>query len=74
MAAGIWGMVSGDGNTDGSVNNADKINVCKVETPGSGYLQGDFNLDGQVNNTDKIFMWKPNAGYSSQVPSFIQDF
>lgn len=68
LAPGTWGMVSGDGNGDGMVNNQDKINVWQQQTPGSGYLGGDFNMDGQVNNVDKIVHWSPNGGRSSQVP------
>lgn len=68
IAAGVWGLCSGDGNGDGQVTSADKINVWKVQTGLSGYNSGDFNLDGQVDNNDKAVKWRPNVGRSSQVP------
>jgi len=69
LAAGIWGMVSGDGNADKQINNSDKVDVWKVQSGSSGYKAGDFNMDGQVSNPDKIEKWKPNSGRSCQVPN-----
>jgi hypothetical protein len=68
IGTGIWGMVSGDGNADGQINNTDKNDVWKVESGNAGYKAGDFNMDGQVSNPDKIEKWKPNSGRSCQVP------
>jgi uncharacterized protein (TIGR02145 family) len=68
IATGVWGMISGDGDSNGNVNNADKIDVWKPQSGNSGYLNGDFNMNSQVDNTDKIEYWKPNSGRSSQVP------
>ncbi|MBN1340368.1 MAG: hypothetical protein JXA03_13645 [Bacteroidales bacterium] len=67
LAAGIWGMASGDGNGDGQVNQGDKLDVWASQSGFSGYYTGDFNLDGQVNNSDKNDYWAPNAGFGSQV-------
>jgi len=64
----IWGMISGDGDANGNINNTDKIDVWKPQSGNSGYLIGDFNLNSQVDNTDKIGYWKPNSGRSTQVP------
>lgn len=69
IVTGVWGMVSGDGNSDGMVNNMDKNNVWKVQTGLAGYYKGDFNMNGQVENTDKNNNWKPNSGSGSQVPN-----
>jgi len=68
LAAGIWGMFSGDGNADRQVANGDKLEVWIPQSGSSGYKSGDFNLDGQVNNVDKIEYWVPNSGRSCQVP------
>jgi len=68
IAAGVWGMVSGDGDSNGNVNNADKIDVWKPQSGNAGYLNGDFNMNGQVDNMDKNEFWKLNSGRSSQVP------
>jgi len=68
IATGIWAMVSGDGDSNGNVNNADKIDVWKPQSGNAGYLNGDFNMNGQVDNVDKNEFWKINSGRSSQVP------
>jgi len=67
VGQGIWGMVSGDGDANGQVNNADKVDVWKPQGGFSGYRAGDFNMDGQVDNQDKIDQWAPNSGRSCQV-------
>jgi uncharacterized protein (TIGR02145 family) len=68
ISPGIWGMVSGDGDANGQVNNADKNDVWKPQSGSSGYLGGDFNMNGQVDNVDKNDYWKVNSGKSSQMP------
>jgi uncharacterized protein (TIGR02145 family) len=67
LATGIWGMVSGDGDANGQVNNADKNDVWKPQSGSSGYKAGDFSMNGQVDNVDKNDYWKVNSGRSSQV-------
>lgn len=71
LAPGVWGMIGGDGNSDGQVNNSDKNEVWAVQAGNSGYIQGDFNLDEQVSNPDKVEIWAVNGGMSSQVPGGI---
>jgi len=68
LAAGVYGMYSGDGNGDGQVANSDKLDVWTIQSGSAGYKEGDFNLSGQVNNTDKVEFWKPNSGTGSQIP------
>jgi|GEM_PF-5276240 len=68
LAPGQWGMVAGDGDANGEVNNSDKLDVWKPQAGANGYKAGDFDLNGEVNNIDKIDKWKPNSGRSSQVP------
>ncbi|MBN1338159.1 MAG: hypothetical protein JXA03_02485 [Bacteroidales bacterium] len=68
LVPGIWGMVSGDGNGDGQVNNGDKNDVWKQQAGFSGYFAGDFTMNGQVDNVDKIDHWLVNSGRSAQLP------
>jgi hypothetical protein len=67
MVPGIWGMIAGDGNTDGTVDNTDR-NIWNSEAGNNGYLQSDFNLNGQTDNPDKNDFWHINLGRSSQIP------
>jgi len=68
IAPGIWGMIAGDGNANGQVNNVDKNDIWAQQAGTSGYLSGDFSMDSQVNNLDKNDLWAPNTGSGSQVP------
>jgi len=68
ITPGIWGLVSGDGDANGQVNNADKNDIWKPQSGNSGYKAGDFNMNGQVDNVDKNDYWKVNSGKSSQMP------
>jgi hypothetical protein len=68
LTPGIWGMISGDGNSNGHVNSSDKIEVWVPQSGQSGYRQGDYNMNGVVDNADKIEFWAPNAGSGIQVP------
>jgi len=67
IISGIWGMIAGDGDANGQVNNADKNDVWKPQSGSSGYKSGDFSLNGQVDNVDKNDLWRVNSGKSSQV-------
>jgi hypothetical protein len=68
LAAGTWGMISGDGDGNRNINNADKNDIWKPQSGSSGYLNGDFNMNGNVDNIDKNDHWRPNSGKGSQVP------
>jgi hypothetical protein len=65
---GIWGMIGGDANSDGTIGLTDKTSVWKTEAGKTGYKSGDFNLNSQVENTDKNDVWLPNESKTSQVP------
>mgnify|MGYP006277958059 FL=1 len=67
LAPGVWGMVGGDGNSNGMVNMEDKLDVWNMEVGNFGYMNGDFDLNGNVDNSDKIEVWNLNAGRGSQV-------
>ncbi|MCD4697172.1 MAG: hypothetical protein K8S16_13125, partial [Bacteroidales bacterium] len=72
IASGIWGMVGGDGNADGQVNNTDKNDVWIPQSGTSGYKAADFDMNGDVNNQDKIEIWIINSGSGGQVPDNIK--
>ena len=68
ITPGIWGLIGGDGNADGEVNNEDKNNFWSILAGRSGYLSGDYDFDGNVNNIDKNDIWRINLNNGSQVP------
>ena len=67
LSPGIWGMISGDGNHDFQVDNADKNDIWFPQNGNTGYYFGDFNRDGTVDLTDLNDFWKPNAGRGIQI-------
>jgi len=67
IAPGVWGMIAGDGDQDGVIDNKDKNDVWLAEYGSTGYNYGDYNRDGQVNNADKADFWKPNAGTGNRI-------
>jgi hypothetical protein len=67
IASGVWGMIAGDGNADGMIDDLDKIAEWESDAGQEGYHFGDYNLDGQVNNQDKDNFWLGNLGYFSQL-------
>jgi len=66
--SGIYGMIAGDGNSDGSIDNNDIISIWSVLAGDYGYYLGDFNLDGHVNNQDKNNVWYSNNSSYTQIP------
>jgi hypothetical protein len=69
LGAGVWGMVSADGNGSGIVDNTDETSVWKIDLNQAGYLGGDFNMSGITENTDETSNWKPNLNTGGQVPA-----
>ena len=68
LGDGNFGMIAGDGNGNGQVQNNDSENIWKPDNGTSGYKNSDFNLNGQVQNNDNENFWKPNNGKGTQVP------
>ena len=62
LTTGVWGMMSGDGDGNGQVDNDDKNEVWLPQYGSTGYYFGDFNRDGTVDSHDVNDFWKPNAG------------
>ncbi len=67
LATGVWGMMSGDGNGDGEVDNVDKDDIWIPEQSSIGYILGDYDMSGAVNNDD-LNLWDTNSGKGSGVP------
>ena len=65
---GIYGMIGGDANADGIINEADAVQSWMPQAGTAGYFNGDLNLNGQVNNPDKNDTWFQNLNLESQVP------
>ena len=68
LSFGTWGMISGDANANGLIDNLDKDPGWSTEAGVSGYYPADLNLDTQVGNSDKNEYWLPNEGQAVQVP------
>ncbi len=68
LSPGVWGMIGGDGNLDGVIDNVDKTFTWTNNTGEEGYYSGDFNLNGNVNNQDKNLIWVINFGKTSYIP------
>ncbi|MCD4697850.1 MAG: hypothetical protein K8S16_16615, partial [Bacteroidales bacterium] len=67
IATGIWGMMAGNGNSDGEISNQDKDDVWLLENGNAGYYSGDFDMNGQVNDSDKDVLWELNVGKSTRI-------
>jgi uncharacterized protein (TIGR02145 family) len=68
LAPDTWGIISGDGNADGQINNSDKNEIWFAQLNNSGYFSGDYNMDGKVNEIDLAGKWKTNSGKGSWKP------
>ncbi len=68
LGGGYYGMISGDANGNGQIQNNDSETYWAVQNGQSGYKEGDYNLNGQVQNNDRETYWVPNNGRGTQVP------
>lgn len=67
FVSGAWGMVAGDSNGDGTIDDLDKA-AWQLNAGNTGYFQQDHNMDSEVDNSDKNDTWLQNLGRSSQIP------
>ncbi len=70
LPGGVYGMISGDGNGDGAINDADREMVWRVQN-GTAWEYNkfsDFDLDGGIDSQDLNFFWKVNKGSATQMP------
>ncbi len=68
LIPGICGMIAGDAEASGTIDDSDILNTWSIQAGENGYKQADFNLNKEVNNSDKDDYWVPNEGASEQVP------
>jgi len=68
LGGGMYGMIAGDSDASGTVDNSDKDVNWNNEAGSAGYFGSDLNLDSQVSNPDKNNCWVPNQGAGTQVP------
>ncbi len=73
IGTGVWGMISGDANTDGQIDESDKDAVWALQAGNSEFLAGDFTMESQVNNNDKNDIWLLNNGRGTQTPDNKND-
>ena len=67
VGSSVYGMASGDGNADGSIDSIDKAD-WEPAAGTKGYSTYDYNLDGETDNPDKDDMWITNSGLTNQIP------
>jgi hypothetical protein len=68
IGTGVWGMISGDANADGQIDDPDKDTVWALQAGNSEFLAGDFTMESQVDNNDKNDIWLINKGAGTQTP------
>ena len=66
LGGGVWGMIAGDAENDGSVDAADR-NATWNDRNITGYRDSDVDLDGVVDAADRNITWN-NRNKTSQVP------
>lgn len=69
LDGGMFGMIAGDSDANGTVNMDDKDINWKNEAGNAGYYPSDLNMDSQVNNLDKTETWEPNIDSETKVPN-----
>ena len=62
----LFGMIAGDTNGDGVINDEDFLNIWD-SMDSEGYLTTDMNLNGLVTTKDYNISWN-NRGRTSQLP------
>lgn len=68
VVPGVWSLIGGDADADGSVNSTDKDTYWNSLVGLKGYLKTDFNLDGETDNKDKNNIWIPANGSTGLLP------
>jgi len=68
ISPGIFGMIAGDFDADGTITEQDKSGVWMSQSGTSGYLSADGDMNGQADNTDKNIIWLNNIGAECQIP------
>lgn len=69
LAPGIWGMISGDSDGNGMIDDSDKTSAWSLQAGTALYSGCDLNMDFQIDNLDKNDIWMSNLNYHSFIPS-----
>jgi hypothetical protein len=68
LPGGVYGMIAGDGNSDGNIDYASDLLIQWLPNFGfNGYYPADYNLDGVVEYNDIMMIWLMNFGLSYQL-------
>jgi uncharacterized protein (TIGR02145 family) len=68
LGNGFFGMISGDMNTDGIIDEFDLSTQWNIEACLSNYFKADVNFDAQTDNLDKNEYWYNNMGKTEMFP------
>jgi hypothetical protein len=68
LGAGYFGMIGGNANGDGEINEFDGTDYWMQEVGHTSYLQSEVNLDTQEDNKDKNDLCWWNRGKSEILP------
>jgi len=68
LDGGVFGMIAGDLNADGDINDFDLTEQWDIYSGKADYFRADGNMDRQVNNPDKNDVWYPNLGKTEIFP------
>ena len=68
LGGGIYGMIAGDVDASGLIDQDDKTIYWESSAGTNGYKNSDLNLNTEVDNKDKDDFWVPNLGSESYVP------
>ncbi len=68
LVSGVYGLVAGDGNADGFIDQLDKTAEWEGSAGYRQYHMADYNCDSQIDNIDKDDFWLPNIVFVGQVP------
>lgn len=71
LAPDTWGVLAGDGNADGIIDNHDKNEVWLLQKDSLGYFAADYNMDGSVSLEDLTNNWQLNGGRAHWTPDTI---
>lgn len=68
---GYYGMIVGDSDGNGIIDEDDMNNSWSMNAGEQGYYLSDLNNDGEIDNIDKDDYWYVNLGSYTKVPSEI---
>ncbi|MCD4731791.1 MAG: hypothetical protein K8R74_14390 [Bacteroidales bacterium] len=69
LGISTFGMMVGDCNGDGRINELDKDPNWMNDAGKFGYYQTDLNMNGQVSNIDKNSLWRANLDEITLIPT-----